>query len=263
MRLIMDVGNTNLTFGVWDGKSFKAKWRMATQTIDTEDQSFSSIYPLLTASNIAVDHIESIAIACVVPGTVGIFNAFAKKYFRTTPVFVSPINGLDVTWKADNNAEIGPDRIANVLGAKDYFGPNAIVLDFGSAINVDILYDNAFVGGSILLGINTAMQALFSKAAMIPPVDLFFEDHYLGTNTGDNIRIGLVNGTYHALEGITANIRNELQKRSKKPVDKIPIIATGGLSGLFQFKGTFIDHFDDDLTLKGVVSFQNRVANLI
>jgi type III pantothenate kinase len=162
------------------------------------------------------------------------------------------MEGLDVTWKADNNAEIGPDRIANVLGAKDHFGSNAIILDFGSAINVDILHEDAFVGGAILLGITTAMKALFSKAAMIPPVDLFFEDHYQGTNTGDNIRIGLVNGTYHALEGITANIRKELNT-------DMPIIATGGLSNLFQFEGTFIDHFDDDLTLKGVISFQNRV----
>jgi len=251
----MDVGNTHITLGVWDGKNFKAKWRIATHTIDTEDQFFSSLYPLLMSANISVDHIESIAIACVVPGTVGMFKAFSNKYFHTTPVFVSPIDGLDVTWKADNNAEIGPDRIANVLGAKDYFGANAIVLDFGSAINVDILYNNAFVGGSILLGINTAMQALFSKAAMIPPVDLFFEDHYLGTNTGDNIRIGLVNGTYHALEGITANIRKALQT-------DMPIIATGGLSSMFHFEGTFIDHFDDDLTLKGVISFQNRVANV-
>jgi type III pantothenate kinase len=243
MRLIMDVGNTNVTLGVWDGKSFVGKWRMPTDTIDTEDQFFSAIYPLLLAAKIEVESIDTIAIACVVPGTIGIFNAFAKKYFKTTPVFVSPMEGLDVTWKADNNAEIGPDRIANVLGAKDHFGSNAIILDFGSAINVDILHEDAFVGGAILLGITTAMKALF---------DLFFEDHYQGTNTGDNIRIGLVNGTYHALEGITANIRKELNT-------DMPIIATGGLSNLFQFEGTFIDHFDDDLTLKGVISFQNRV----
>lgn len=255
MRLIMDVGNTNLTLGVWDGKSFVGKWRIPTETINTEDQFFASIYPLLLSSKIEVESIDCIAIACVVPGTIGIFTSFAKKYFKTTPVFVSPVDGLDVTWKADNNAEIGPDRIANVLGAKDYFGSNAIILDFGSAINVDILYRDAFVGGAILLGINTAMKALFSKAAMIPPVDLFFEDHYQGTNTGDNIRIGLVNGTYHALEGITTNIKEELNTN-------LPIIATGGLSNLFHFDGTFIDHFDDDLTLKGVISFQNRVASV-
>ncbi len=255
MRLIMDVGNTNLTLGIWDGKAFKGKWRMPTDTIDTEDQFFSSIYPLLLASKIEIDNIDSVAIASVVPGTVGIFTSFAQKYFQTKPIFVSPIDGLDVSWKADNNSEIGPDRIANVLGAKDFFGSNAIILDFGSAINVDILYKDAFVGGAILLGINTAMKALFSKAAMIPPVDLFFEDHYQGTNTGDNIRIGLVNGTYHALEGITGKIRAELNT-------KLPIIATGGLSDLFHFEGTFIDHFDDDLTLKGVVSFQNRVTDM-
>ncbi len=251
MRMLMDVGNTNITLGIWNGGKITVQWRIDSDKIGTEDVFFSTISPLLINSGIKQESIESMAIASVIPGKQFVFRRFAEKYFNTKPIFVKAADGFDITWKADNPKEIGADRIANVLGAKDYYGSNAIVLDFGTAINVDVLFRDAFVGGSILLGINTSMKALFSNAAMIPPVELFMEDHYLGTNTGDNIRIGLVNAKYFALKGITEQIMKELG-------EEVPVIATGGLSGLFQFDGTFIDYFDPDLTLKGIASFQDR-----
>ncbi len=253
MRMLMDVGNTNVTLGIWHAGKIVRQWRIDSEKIGTEDMFFSSIFPLLVERDIKTKDIASIAIASVIPGKQFVFRRFAEKYFNTKPVFVHAVEGIDISWKADNPKEIGADRIANVLGARDYYGSNAIVLDFGTAINVDVLFRDAFVGGSILLGINTSMKALFSKAAMIPPVELFMEDHYLGTNTGDNIRIGLVNAKYFALKGITEQIMNELG-------ESVPVIATGGLSALFDFDGTFINHFDTDLTLKGIASFQNRIS---
>lgn len=252
MRLLMDVGNTNITLGIWDDGKITRKWRVDSGKIGTEDTFFSSIYPLLNDAEIQKSSIESIAVASVIPGKQYVFRRFAEKYFNTQCVFVHAIDGIDVVWKADNPKEIGADRIANVLGAKDTYGSSAIVLDFGTAINVDVLFRDAFVGGSILLGVDTSMKALFSKAAMIPPVDLYMEDHYLGTNTGDNIRIGLVNSKYFALKAITECVIKELG-------EKVPIIATGGLSSLFNFKKTFINYFDTDLTLKGIAAFQNRL----
>jgi len=252
MRMLMDVGNSHLTLGIWDGGEVIKKWRVSTLTLETEDQFFSIVSPLLDESRINKSIIKSVAIASVVPGKSQLFTNFSEKYFKTRPVFVEPLDGLDVQWKADNPEEIGPDRIANVIGAKDYYASNAIIVDFGTAVNIDVLYKNAFVGGAILPGINLSMQALFMNAAKIPPVDLFMEDHYLGTNTGDNLRIGLVNGKYYAIKGLTENIFSELGER-------LPVIGTGGFAKLFSFEGSFIETVDPDLTLKGVAGFQDRI----
>lgn len=254
MKLLIDVGNTNGVFGLWSQGEILGKWRLPTEVLESEDQMFVILKELIGSSGYAIDEINSLCIASVVPRLKRVFNYFGQKYFKKQPVFVSAIDGIGMSWASDNAWEIGADRVANVLGASEYYRDSSIVLDFGTAITVDILVKNTFIGGAILPGPTTSMKALFSSTAKLPEVDLFFEDHYLGTNTGDNLRIGIINGTYHALEGIV--------KEVMKKTGELEVIATGGYAETFMISGSFIDKYDPELTLKGIAAFDDRVKKL-
>lgn len=254
MKLLIDVGNTSGVFGLWYRGEVLEKWRLPTDVLESEDQMFVVLKELIGNAGYTMEQINSLCIASVVPRLKRTFNYFDKKYFKQQPVFVSAVDGIGIRWDADNPWEIGADRVANVIGATEYHGDSSIVLDFGTAITVDIIFKNAFVGGSILPGPMTSMKALFSSTAKLPEVDLFFEDHYLGTNTGDNLRIGIINGTYHALEGIVREV--------KKEIGNLEVIATGGHAETFMIEESFIDKYDPELTLKGIAAFDDRVKKL-
>lgn len=250
MKILADVGNTNVVIGFWDECIIRT-WRLSTSYIETEDQLYVTLKILLSDIDYDIKKVESIIVCSVVPGINRVFSYFGEKYFSIKPLFVSARNDIGIGWNADNPEEIGADRICNVIGAIDNYEENSIVIDFGTAVTVDIVKNGDFVGGCILPGPKTAMKALFSNTAKLPEVDLFFEDHYLGVNTADNIRIGIINGTYFALKGIIESIKSE--------AGDFRIIATGGLAKVFFDNKGLIDCHDPDLTLKGLYGFYRRV----
>ncbi|PZC52784.1 MULTISPECIES: type III pantothenate kinase [unclassified Mesotoga] len=255
MLLLADIGNTTTVFGLDNGMDIGAVWRLSSSRIETEDELFVILDGLLRNKGSSLSEISGLCVASVVPRLNGSVNYFARKYLSKPAVFMKADEFVSVGLRTDNPAEIGADRLANVIGARECYGANAIVIDVGTAITIDILKDGIFAGGAILPGPATAMSALFSHTAKLPEVELFFEDHYFGTNTEDNLRIGIVNGTYFALQGIISNIIKEFEEKPR-------IIGTGGDVRLFINKSGFIEIDDPILTLKGLRSYYNRVKSV-
>jgi type III pantothenate kinase len=252
MELLADIGNTTTVFGVQKGDSIISIWRLPSGRLETEDELFAILEGLLKSKGSSIGEVDGFCIASVVPRLNRSIQYFAAKYLKEPAVFLKPDRFVSLELKADNPGEIGADRLANVIGASVHYGANAVVIDVGTAITIDVLKENAFVGGSILPGPSTAMSALFSKTARLPEVELFFEDHYLGTNTEDNIRIGVVNGTYFALAGIVENMLKVFDCR-------VDVIGTGGNVEMFMVEKSFITINDPDLTLKGIKAYYDRV----
>ncbi|MBN2220045.1 MAG: type III pantothenate kinase [Kosmotogaceae bacterium] len=254
MVLLADIGNTTTVLGLTNDKKIEAVWRLPSSRIETEDELFVILDGLLKIKGYSVGGIDGLCVASVVPRLNRTMSYFAKKYLLEPAVFLRPDEFFPLGLNTDNPGEIGADRLANVLGAKECYGNNAIVVDAGTAITIDIVKDGDFVGGAILPGPGTSMSALFSQTAKLPEVELFFEDHYFGTNTEDNLRIGIVNGTYFAIQGIITNI---IEKFEKKPI----IVGTGGNIDLFLIEGGLIEVSDPDLTLKGLRLYYSRVKS--
>ncbi len=254
MRLICDIGNTSSLFAIFKDRELIFKIRLATDSLKFEDQLYVYLNTFLQRNKIVISDINGMAVSSVVPSVNTVLKYFSIKYLGGNPVFVNPIDNVGIAYKADNPLEIGPDRISNVLGASVLYGPDNIIVDSLTAITVEVMKDNAFIGGCILPGLETSMKALFQNTAKLPQIELFLEDHYLGVNTGDNIRIGIVNGAYHSLKGII----NECIKET----GPIRVIATGGYSRIFKDKKDIFDVIESNLTLMGTAFFEERVRKI-
>ncbi|AKI96853.1 type III pantothenate kinase [Kosmotoga pacifica] len=255
MQLLVDVGNTNTVFGLWTKNDLKGKWRVSTKRLGTEDEIYIIVREFLDRYGHTLEELQDMCVASVVPSINNSFRYFGKKYIGIDPLFVSARDDLGVKWDVDFPPEIGADRVANVLGGKVYYGDNAIVIDIGTAITIDVLKEGAFLGGAILPGPPISMKALFSGTAKLPQVELYFVKDPIGRNTADNIRIGIVNATFFGLKNIVDSIK---KRYSNEPV----VIATGGYAKLFDINEGFFDTVDTELTLKGILEYCERVRRI-
>lgn len=249
MLLLFDVGNTHTVAGFTkDGTNF-VKWRLATHKFETEDELFVILRSLLSNSEIDLSQINFVVIASVVPPVNYIFQKFSEKYLGIKNLWVEASDGLGVKWNVKNPAEIGADRIANVLGAAKVCN-DAIILDCGTAITIDVLMSGCYEGGAILPGLMTAAHSLFEKTAKLPQIDLYTPQECVGKDTAENIRIGIVRGTAHALNGLVQEVKNCFKNNPT-------IFLTGGQSRILE---TLIhcDLKDPDLTLKGMYVYWQK-----
>jgi len=247
LRLLFDVGNTHIVIGLFEGK-FINTWRIGTKSFETEDELYSHLYPLFIRENIKENEINSIVISSVVPSVNYILGKFAQKYFNTEAFFVNSKSLNNMILEVDYPNEVGADRIANALALKKYYGENAIGIDFGTAITIDVLYNGNFIGGSIIPGINTQMMALFSKTAKLPQVELKFLDYSVGKNTIDNIQIGIIKTVVYGIQRLLYEIKNEYNT-------EFNIVITGGIGKSLQGIIPEFNNYDPYLTLKGVNVF--------
>ncbi|MEJ5229248.1 MAG: type III pantothenate kinase [Pseudothermotoga sp.] len=249
MLLLFDVGNTHTVAGITrDGKNF-LKWRLSTHRFETEDELFVILRTLLDNAAIKSSEIDSVVIASVVPSVNYIFHRFCDKYLGVGSFWVEACDGLDIKWNVKSPSEIGADRVANVIGAADIC-EDAIILDSGTAITVDVLMSNSYEGGAILPGLMTAAYSLFEKTAKLPQVDLHTPGNCVGKDTAENIRIGIVKGTAHALNGIVEEVKRCFSNEPK-------IFLTGGQSKILE-KLVRHDVKDPDLTLKGMYRYWRK-----
>ncbi|MCD6449722.1 MAG: type III pantothenate kinase [Thermotogaceae bacterium] len=244
MNLYIDVGNTHTVFGVKINNKF-LRWRLATGRYETEDEIFSNIKPLFESKDIDFANIESVVISSVVPSLDYIFKRFAEKFFNIEPLFVVADDKCEVKWPVEDPKEIGADRVANVIGAFYEYGKNAIVIDCGTAITVDVLHKGEFLGGSITPGILTMLYSLFKNAAKLPLINLDeVPKSSIGKNTADNIKIGILKVLAYGLNQVVEDIKNELSADMK-------VIVTGGQSKII-LPILKYGIYDPDITLKGM-----------
>jgi type III pantothenate kinase len=253
MLLAIDAGNTNIVFAVWDGTSWRGRWRLATQPDRTADEYAVWLTQLMGWAGLVRTDITRAAIACVVPAALYNLRNLCKAWFGQDPL-VARAAGLDWGFPVlvDNPNEVGADRLVNALAAHArYKGPLAVV-DFGTATTFDVVNrDGAYLGGIIAPGINLSLEALHRAAAQLPRVAISRPQAVIGRSTVPAMQAGIYWGYVGLIEGLAKRIEAELGERMK-------LIATGGLAPLFADGTTAIEHLDPDLTLDGLVLLADR-----
>ena len=264
MFLAVDVGNTQTTLGLFDKKGEVTKqWRMATDSTDTADELHQRLFGYFQMLGLELDTVTDVAVASVVPILSLSWQRVVRSVLGTDPLMVSAARDCDIEVRMPNPREVGADRIANALAARETYGSPVIVVDFGTATNIDVVdADGAFRGGAIMPGLRLSAGSLFSKAAKLASVPLEVPPHALGETTEHAVQSGIVLGTAAQAEGLVARIRAELDAEAeaagKKPV-RATVVATGGLAGTIAKATDLFDEIDPDLTIRGIYAiWQHR-----
>lgn len=251
MLLTIDIGNTNITFGVFDGDALKATWRSATGVHRSSDEYASFVINMLRVRGIEPVDIKDCVLCSVVPPLVTTFEELFAHYFKIKAFIIEAGVKTGVRICMDNPKEVGADRVVNAVAAHSLYGGPCIVIDIGTAITFDAVAKNGdYIGGAISPGIGIAMDALFSKTAALPRVDLSHPKKAIGTNTIAAMKSGLVFGYVGLIEGVVAKIQAEMKEKAK-------VIATGGYARLLAEESSIIDAVNPDLTLIGLKILYN------
>jgi type III pantothenate kinase len=252
--LAADIGNTNVTLGLFQDERLLRSWRVVTRPGATEDEAAATLAGLLALDGHRVDDLDAIAVASVVPPLTDTWERLARERVGVTPVIIdaAALEGiLDVA--IDRPAEAGADRLANALAARTEFGGPAIVIDLGTSTNFDLVDEaGAYIGGAIAPGMGLSLEALVGRASKLPRIELRRPPAAIGTNTVHAMQSGTVLGYIGLVSGLLTALRGELLGRSS-PAARVTVVATGGYTHqpwLSDVPG--IDRVEPDLTLRGV-----------
>ncbi|QNO14847.1 type III pantothenate kinase [Alkalicella caledoniensis] len=246
MLLALDVGNTNIVVGVFDGESLIYNWRIATLRNRTSDEYGIVIKNLFVHNNLGDLKIEGIIISSVVPPVMPALSKMAKQYFDIEPIIIGPGIRTQLSIKTENPREVGADRIVNAVATLHKYGAPAIVVDYGTATTFCVINRKGeYLGGCITPGIGISTEALFERAAKLPRIELIKPASIVGKNTISSMQSGIIYGYLGQLEGLIKKISEETQESYK-------VVVTGGLAPLIAAESTLVDHVDPYLTLDGL-----------
>ncbi len=246
MLLAIDIGNTNVTLGDFEGEHLRATWRMATDINEMPDEYAAMLLVLLGQQHIKISDITEAVVCSVVPPLVGTWEELLHRYFKVSPlvVRVGVKTGVRITYP--NPREIGSDRIVNAAAASRLYKPPVIVVDMGTGTTFDIVDRNGdFIGGVIAPGIAIAAQALYTRTAALPRVELIAPEKAIGTSTITAMQSGIVFGYIGLVEGLIKRVQAELPERAL-------VVATGGYAELIASGTKLIDIVNSDITLYGL-----------
>ncbi len=246
MLLAVDIGNTNVTLGIFEGEHLRATWRMATDINQMGDEYAAMLLTLLAHHGLKTSDINEAAMCSVVAPLVGTFEDLLRRYFKTQAVVVRPGAKTGVRIVYPNPREVGADRIVNCAAAHHLYHGPVIVVDMGTATSFDIVSkDGEFIGGVIAPGIVIAAQALYTRTAALPRVELVAPEKAIGTTTVTAMQSGIVFGYIGLVEGLLRRVQEELP-------EKALVVATGGYAGLIAEGTKMIDEVNPDITLVGL-----------
>ena len=247
MLLTMDVGNTNITFGVFDGAILVTTFRMTTKKPRTSDEFGVGIIDMIERNQIARKEITHVITASVVPDVMYSLNNAIIKYFDITPIIVGPGIKTGIRVVTENPKQIGADRIVDAAGAYELYGGPVLVLDFGTATTYDLVdASGAFVAGVTAPGIRISAKALWQDAAKLPEIEICKPSSISAQETISSMQAGLVYGQIGQTEYIVRNMIAE------SGYQDIKVVATGGLGRIIANETECIDIYDPNLTLSGL-----------
>jgi len=246
MFLAIDIGNTNVTVGAFDGDHIRATWRLETDIHKMPDEYAATLMTLLKFHNIQLTDITEVALCSTVPPLVPVFNELLEDYFKIKPLVVGAGVKTGVKIRMDNPREVGADRIVNTVAGYKLYGGPTIVVDLGTATTFDtISKEGDFIGGVIAPGPMTAAEALFSRTAALPRIQFVHPPKAIGTNTIAAMQVGIMFGYAGLVEGIVRRMEKELG-------EKATVVATGGYGEIFARETEIFSVVNPDITLIGL-----------
>lgn len=246
MLLAIDVGNTNITLGLYAGDELGPRWRLATAHERMPDEYGLQFYGMLDHAGVKPEQLQGICMASVVPPLTGKIEAACEKYLGRKPLIVDAGVRTGVRIRYEDPRAVGADRIVDAAAVQKLYGGPACVVDFGTATTFDaITKEGDYLGGAIAPGIEIAAEALFLRAAKLPRVDLQRPPNAVGRNTTHAMQSGLLFGYTGLVEGMITRFRQELGSEMK-------VIATGGLAEIMARETDMIEIIAPWLTLDGL-----------
>ncbi|HEV8437874.1 MAG TPA: type III pantothenate kinase [Methylomirabilota bacterium] len=246
MLLVIEVGNTNTSVGVYDRQRLLVSWRLTSRREQTADEYGVFIQTLLRTRGIEQQHITGVAISNVVPTVQQTLEWMCEAYFGIQPFTVQPGVNVAFPLKVDAPTEVGADRICNVVAGVALYGKPLIVVDFGTATNFDVVNARGeFVGGAIAPGLTVAAEALISRGARLFRVELVRPKEAIGRNTVTNLQSGVMYGYAGLVDGLVERMRQELD-------GDVTVVATGGLAGQMREVARSIQEVNPNLRLEGL-----------
>ena len=252
MLLAIDIGNTNVVWGIYDGPILKAHWRLSTDAKTTPDEYGILFTSLLSSAGISPHQVSGAIVSNVVPALTGTLETLIEEYFRQRPLFVTAETDTGLLLRYANPKEIGSDRLVNAAAAYHKYRRDLIVVDFGTATTFCAITKNAeYLGGVIAPGLSISAEALFSRAAKLSKVELTRPKTVIGTDTATSIQAGLLFGYAGLVDALVRRIEHELGRSTY-------VIATGGLSSVIAPETTSIQKIEPLLTLEGLALLYRR-----
>ena len=254
MLLVIDVGNTNTSLGVFEGERLAHHWRLTTERARTVDEYGVHARNLFAFAGLDFQAITAVAIASVVPQLNHTLRRMSEVYFHLTPLFIDHTTDTGLTILYDPPSDVGADRIVDAVAAVHKYGTPCIVVDFGTATNFEVIAEGGrYLGGVLTPGISISSDALFARAARLPRVAIERPRRVIGASTREAIQSGLYYGYAGLVDGILRRMIEELGERPR-------VVATGGLAPLIATASDFIEIVDKTLTLDGLRLVYERTS---
>ena len=246
MLLTLDVGNTNITIGVFDGERLYASWRIQTDRNKTADEFGLLLHNLFALRGLTFSQISGAALSSVVPPIMYSLTHAVRKYIGIEAFIVDAQTDTGLVNRYQPAQDVGADRIVNAVGALVKYQPPLILVDFGTATTFcAISKDKEYLGGAILPGVKISMEALFEKTAKLPRIEIAKPEHVIGQSTVESMQ----SGVYH---GYVGSVDHIIEKMKAELAGTVTVVATGGLARMIAADSKQIDHTDSTLTLEGL-----------
>lgn len=256
MLLAIDVGNTNITFAVFDGDEIKADWRIGTVTRRTGDEYAGLLISLFGGRGLKLSDIDGVIVSSVVPAAVDALTRFSKKHLGIdSPLVLTAEMDLGIKVNYHPRGDVGADRIANAIAAHAKYGGKVIVVDLGTGTTLDAVSDDGeYLGGAIAPGIQISLEALFSRAAKLTGVRLIAPDKAIGDTTAGSLQSGIIFGFAGMVDALVDRFQVEMGGGAK-------VVATGGLAEVVADQSRTIECCDELLTLEGLRLIYERSSH--
>lgn len=253
MLLAIDIGNTQVTLGLFEGKTLRANWRLSSSVARTEDESWILIRMLSESAGIEVRRISGVAISSVVPDLTPTYEALSQEHLNCPSVVVTSELDLGIDILYEDPRSVGADRLCDAVAGFTKYGGPLLIIDFGTATTFNVISENgAYLGGIIAPGVALSADMLYRYAARLPKIELRFPEKLIGTTTETSMQSGLMHGSVEMAKGLIRGIRSELGADPK-------ILCTGGLAKLILPKLVPECIHEPHLTLEGLRLIYERV----